>query len=81
MLQELELKNQSLESQIQTLKAGNQEAMNKKYIELENKVFETERINVSLSKQVEQEKKKTEKVKEDFETVTTMIEESTSDVK
>jgi len=44
-------------------------------------VFDTERMNISLSKQVEVEKKKTEKVKEDFVTMTTMINESTSDTK
>jgi len=48
MIQELEMKIQSLQSQNDTLRKGNQEAINTKYIELENRVFDAERKNKSL---------------------------------
>jgi len=63
------------------LRSGNEQALNAKYIELENKVFDTERLNISLNAQVEQEKKKNKKVISDFETMTSMIKESESDSK
>jgi hypothetical protein len=48
MVQELEMKIQSLQSQNDTLRKGNQEAISTKYIELENRVFDAERKNKSL---------------------------------
>lgn len=48
MIQELELKISSLQSQNDVLKTGNQEIINAKYMELENKLFETEKENNSL---------------------------------
>ena len=48
MVQELEMKVQSLQSQNDTLRKGNAEAINTKYIELENRVFDAERKNKSL---------------------------------
>lgn len=48
MVQELEMKVQSLQSQNDTLRKGNQEAISTKYIELENRVFDAERKKKSL---------------------------------
>lgn len=55
--------------------------MNAKYIELENKVFEAERSNNSISAQLEQEKTKNKKLINDFEQMTNMIKEDKSDKK
>jgi len=45
MIQELELKIQSLQSQNDTLRNCNEEKLNAKYIEIENKLFVAERDN------------------------------------
>ena len=63
------------------LRSGNEQSLNAKYIELENKVFETERLNISLNAQVDQEKKKNKKILNDFDQVTTMIKTNDSDSK
>ena len=81
MIQELEMKIQSLQSQNDTLRKGNQEAINTKYIELENRVFDAERKNKSLQSQIEQEKAKNKKLINDFDQMTNMIKESESEQK
>ena len=53
MFTELELKIQSLTAQNEALKDGNQEVINAKYIELENRAFETAKENATLKAQVE----------------------------
>ena len=52
MLQELELKIQSLQNQNDVLRSGNKEIISAKYIELENKVFEAEKKTNSLGAQL-----------------------------
>lgn len=48
MVQELEMKIKSLSNQNEMLKTGNKENINAKYIELENKACEAERIKNSV---------------------------------
>lgn len=67
MINELELKISSLQSQNDILKSGNQEMINAKYIELENRLFEAERSNNSLNAQIEQERIKNKKLLSDFD--------------
>jgi len=81
MIQELEMKIQSLQSQNDTLRKGNQEAINTKYIELENRVFDAERKNKSLQSQIEQEKAKNKKLLNDFDQMTNMIKDGESEQK
>jgi len=81
MIQELEMKIQSLQSQNDTLRKGNQEAITTKYIELENRVFDAERKNKSLQSQIEQEKAKNKKLLNDFDQMTNMIKDGESEQK
>ena len=79
MIQELELKIQSLQSQNDTLRNCNEEKLNAKYIEIENKLFVAERDNQSLKAQIEQEKQKTKKIQADFIEMESIIKQGQSD--
>ena len=81
LIQELELKIQSLISQNETLKNGNQESINAKYIELENSLLEQQMKNNSLEQQIEMEKDKNKKLMNDFEQMGNVIDQGESDKK
>ena len=81
MIQELELKISSLQSQNDVLKSGNQEMINAKYLELENKLFETEKEANSLKGQIEQEKLKNKKLIQDFDQMVGTIQTGESNAK
>ena len=49
MVTELEMKVQSLQMQNETLREGNQETINAKYIELENKLLDVQKDNNKLT--------------------------------
>lgn len=81
LIQELELKVQSLNSQNEMLKNGNQEAINAKYIELENKLLEVQMKNNSFEQQLEMEKQKNKKLMSDFEQMSNVIDQGETDKK
>ena len=81
MIQDYELKIASLQSQNDVLKTGNQEIINAKYMELENKLFETEKENNSLNGQIEQEKLKNKKLIQDFDQMVGTIQTGESNAK
>ena len=81
MIQDYELKIASLQSQNDVLKTGNQEIINAKYMELENKLFETEKENNSLKGQIEQEKMKNKKLIQDFDQMVGTIQTGESNAK
>ena len=70
-----------MQSQNDTLRSGNKEMINAKYIELENRLFEAERNGQSLQSQVEQEKGKNKKLVNDFEQMVSVIKEGDADKK
>lgn len=75
------MKIQSLQSQNDTIRKGNSEAINTKYIELENRVFDAERKNKSLEQQIEQERQKNKKLINDFDQMTNMMKEGETESK
>jgi len=58
------------------LKKGSQDAVNTKYLELENKLFQVERENKSLVSQVELEKAKNKKLAVDFEQMVNLVKDA-----
>jgi len=58
------------------LKKGSQDAVNTKYLELENKLFQVERDNKSLVSQVELEKAKNKKLAVDFEQMVNLVKDA-----
>jgi len=58
------------------LKKGSQDAVNTKYLELENKLFQVERDNKSLISQVELEKAKNKKLAVDFEQMVNLVKDA-----
>jgi hypothetical protein len=58
------------------LKKGSQDAVNTKYLELENKLFQVERDNKSLVSQVELEKVKNKKLAVDFEQMVNLVKDA-----
>ena len=81
MVTELEMKVAALQSQNETLKEGNQEAINAKYIELENRQLEAQKEIITLNEKLEQERNKNRKIVEDFDTMTEVLEEGTAESK
>ena len=58
------------------MKKGSQDAVNTKYLELENKLFQVERDNKSLISQVELEKAKNKKLAVDFEQMVNLVKDA-----
>lgn len=58
------------------MKKGSQDAVNTKYLELENKLFQVERDNKSLVSQVELEKVKNKKLAVDFEQMVNLVKDA-----
>ena len=58
------------------MKKGSQDAVNTKYLELENKLFQVERENKSLVSQVELEKAKNKKLAVDFEQMVNLVKDA-----
>jgi len=68
-----------LQSQNDTLRQGNNEKLNAKYIEIENKLFVAERDIQSYVAQIEQERLKTKKLQQDFESMDTIMKQGATD--
>lgn len=66
-IHDLEQKVRSLQFQNDTLRKDNQDSLNSKYLEIENKLLQVERQNKSLLSQLEIEKSKNKKLLSDFE--------------
>lgn len=81
MVTELEMKVQSLQMQNETLREGNQETINAKYIELENKVLDLQKDNNKLTQTLELERNQKKKIVEDFDTMTAVLEEGNAESK
>ena len=71
----------ALQSQNETLKEGNQEAINAKYIELENGQLEAQKEVIMLKEKLEQERNKNKKIVEDFDQMTAVLEEGSAESK
>ena len=80
-IQDLEQKVRSLQFQNDTLRKDSQDAMNSKYLEIENKLLQAERQNKSLQSQLEIEKSKNKKLLSDFEQMVNMVKEAQAEKK
>ena len=81
MVTELEMKVAALQSQNETLREGNQEAINAKYIELENGQLAQQKEVIMLKEILEQERNKNRKIVEDFDKMTEVMEEGSAESK
>ena len=80
-IHDLEQKVRSLQFQNDTLRKDNQDSLNSKYLEIENKLLQVERQNKSLLSQLEIEKSKNKKLLSDFEQMANMVKEAQAEKK